>query len=235
MPLSKKKVEEIWANNYSAVKSRIMAKVADPTIAEDIAGDVFLGLLELSSSGTMRNEAKAETVLFSITTNKIYDWMRQKYREQPTDVSRLRFPEESSSSLFSSASYCAPQRVAGDYEAKEFSDHVMESASSLTDREQQAFMLMVVNGMTRFETAERMSVSATRVQQLVKTAKEKIADDLAKAYFPETDSGQGELGMWADKFFNAYLRLALKTGRLTDDLENQARDAWIKIKEKLEA
>lgn len=73
------------------------------------------------------------------------------------------------------------------------------------------------------------------MQHLVTRAKERVADDLAKVYFPDPDNGQGELSLWADKFYMAYLRLALKSGKLTDEIEENARNAWVKIKQKLEA
>jgi RNA polymerase sigma factor (sigma-70 family) len=223
MPVSNAQLQELWLKYYPIVKGRIIDKVQDATAVEDIAGEVFLGLVELVKKDGLRDDTKLESILFTITSRKIYDWMREKYKNQPLTASNAVYQ------------FITPSTVVGDYEAKEFSANVMTSVTNLTERQQQAFMMMVVNGTSRADTAETLNVSESRVQHLVTRAKERVADDLAKVYFPDPDNGQGELSLWADKFYMAYLRLALKSGKLTDEIEENARNAWVKIKQKLEA
>jgi len=223
MLITNDRLQKLWTKHYPTVKGRILEKIQDPTVAEDIAGEVFLGLVELAKKDGLRDDTKLEIILFTITTRKIYDWMRNKYRATPLSIAETY-------------SWCMPkdETVSREYEAKEFSNHVMNSVTSLTDRQQQVFTMMVVDGMSRFDASEKLNISESRVQHLVTRAKEIVADDLARVYFPEPDNGRDELSVWMDKFYTAYLRLALKTGKLTDELKENAKDAWVKIKQKME-
>lgn len=73
--------------------------------------------------------------------------MREKYKNQPLTASNAVYQ------------FITPSTVVGDYEAKEFSANVMTSVTNLTERQQQAFMMMVVNGTSRADTAETLNVS----------------------------------------------------------------------------
>ena len=227
MPISDAKLQKLWLKYYPRVKGRIIDRINDNTAAEDIASEVFLGLVELVKKKSLRDETKIERIIWTITSRKIHDWLREKYRlnAQSTSAQEGSYPLNA---------FLRRDSVTEEYQSKEFSGHVMNSVSNLTDRQQQAFTMMVVDGVSRTDTAEKLDISESRVQHLVTRAKEKVADDLAQLYFPEPDNGQGELMLWVDKFYMAYLRLAFKAGKLTYEIEESAREAWVKIKERLE-
>ena len=201
MPISDDKLQELWQRYYPRVKGRIIKKTQNISVAEDIAGEVFLGLVDLVKRGSLRDDTKIEKIIFTITSRKICDWIRTKYDDYMLNP------------IISYYSYDAipmTENIVHEYETKEFSDQIMTSASSLTDRQKQVFKMTVVEGMSSSDAAEKLQLSEGRIRHLVNRAKEIISNDLARTYFSDPDDGQPELCLWADKFYMAYLRLALK-------------------------
>lgn len=225
MPISDDELQELWQKHYPRVKGRIIEKIQNVSVAEDLAGEVFLGLVDLVKRGSLRDDTKIEKIIFTITSRKICDWIRTKYDDYMLNP------------IISYYSYGAipmTENVVHEYEKKEFSDQIMTSVSNLTDRQKQVFKMTVVEGMSSSDAAEKLQLSEGRIRHLVNRAKEIISDNLARTYFSDPDDGQPELCLWADKFYMAYMRLALKSGELTSENREGARAAWVKIKQKLE-
>jgi RNA polymerase sigma-70 factor, ECF subfamily len=148
--------ENLWEAFHTKLQQFILKRVPDEQNAEDILQEVFLKIH--ARIGTLRDEEKLQSWMYSITRNTIADY----YREQKATVElpdSLLLPEEP---------------LIGEDVVKELIPSVKEMVDSLPDEYREALILTEYEGLTQRELAERLGLSFSGAKSRVQRAREKL-------------------------------------------------------------
>lgn len=143
---------EIYQRHYDAVYTYLFYRCGDPPLAEDLAGEVFLRLVERISSYTYRGQPILAW-LYTVARNLLADWYRQAGRNDPLPL------EE--------------RMVAGGSSPSETAERRLEQAclvramQHLNESHRQVILLRFVEGLSHAETAQILgrTENATKVLQ----------------------------------------------------------------------
>lgn len=155
---------EIWVDQYGDSLYRFaLARVKDPSIAEDLVQETFLAAL-----GARRNfqgRSTTRTWLIAILKHKIVDYIRKKTREQDsdklesmTDGIDVNFTQRGDWQLRPSKWAKNPMKL---YEQKEFMDVLYHCMAELPERQAEAFMRREIDGLNTAEICKELNITAT--------------------------------------------------------------------------
>lgn len=147
----------------------VLTILQDAAEAEDAAQEVFIKVFETIQS--FRGDAGLSTWIYRIAVNKALDKLRRKKRRAMLQ-SILPFTQEAQSA----APFYHPG-VAMD--RKEEAAALFKAISMLSARQQTAFTLIKIQGMSYAEAAFSMQLSVKAIESLVSRAKQQMQKTLA--------------------------------------------------------
>ncbi|MDD2922141.1 MAG: sigma-70 family RNA polymerase sigma factor [Anaerolineales bacterium] len=141
----------VYDQYFSEVYRYVLYRVGDQTLAEDIASDVFVRLLESAQSGRTP-QTNLKGWLIGTASHVVADHFRKKYRH----------PEEE---ILDSMPDLAPG-IAAEVDQREQNNVVNAAYAKLTDEQQQALALRFGQGYSLEETAAIMKKNVNAVKAL---------------------------------------------------------------------
>jgi RNA polymerase sigma-70 factor (ECF subfamily) len=151
----------------------ILANAED---AEDMAQETFIKAF--NSMDTFREDAQFMTWLYRIAINKCYDYLKWKKRTKRFAILQPLYNAKDE-----------PLAMAGDFnhpgvvlENKEMAKTLFTALKSLPDKQQTAFVLFEMEGMTYKQIAETMAVSIPAVEAILFRARTALRKKLEAHY-----------------------------------------------------
>lgn len=149
--LDTKTIGAIYDQYFSEVYRYVLYRVGDQTLAEDIASDVFVRLLEATQSGNSpRTNLKGW--LMSTASHAVADHLRRKYRRPEEEISEA-MPDRGPS-------------LAAEVDQREQNRVVNEAYARLTAEQQHVLALRFGQGYSLEETATFMDKNVNAVKAL---------------------------------------------------------------------
>jgi len=121
---------------------------------EDVSTEVFIGLLEAIRQKKFREESSIGTYIYSITTHKITDYLRNKYK----NTKYPPYPVE-------------PLDPADRLERKDRTEWVLKSMKRLKSRDADILFLHYFSDLTQKQISELFCLSPRTVCETIKSAK----------------------------------------------------------------
>ncbi len=153
-----------WVDLYGDYLYRFaLARINDPTLAEDLVQETFLAALKSRRNFEMRSAAK--TWLTAILKHKIVDCIRKRQRERIIDNEEALdrsleafFNDDGNWKIHPSRWENNPVKH---YEQKEFLDILFDCLTAMPQRIARIFMLREMDGLKTDEICKVMEISAT--------------------------------------------------------------------------
>jgi RNA polymerase sigma-70 factor (ECF subfamily) len=149
--LDSKAIGAVYDQYFSEVYRYVLYRVGDQALAEDIASDVFIRLLEAVQSGH-GPQTSLKGWLIGTASHIVTDHMRRKYRRQEEEV------PESLPDL--------QPGPASETDRREQNRQLKEAMSKLTDEQQHVLTLRFNQGYSLEETATFMNKNVNAVKAL---------------------------------------------------------------------
>lgn len=149
--LDSQSVGAIYDQYFPEVHRYIRYRINDDAIAEDIASDVFVRLLEASQK-RQGPETNLKGWLIATTSNAVNDHLRRQYR-RPTETLSDFMPDETSN-------------VHAEVDLREQSRAVQAAYAQLTSEQQHVLALRFGQGYSLEETASYMKKKVNAVKAL---------------------------------------------------------------------
>lgn len=155
---------EIWVDQYGESLYRFaLARVKDPSIAEDLVQETFLAAL--GARKRFKGQSTTRTWLIAILKHKIVDYIRKKSREQDTDKLEsmtngidVNFTDRGDWKMRPNKWAKNPMKL---YEQKEFMDVLYHCLAELPERQAEAFMRREIDGLSTEEICKELDITAT--------------------------------------------------------------------------
>lgn len=155
-------IQELIVRYQPIVAFRVRKALgAQNTDCEDLVSEILSQVLEKIRTGEFRGESSLGTFVYTITSRRIVDYIREK-----TKVMKYA-PEPSP--------YPDPQET---LEIAEMSDRVKKALSRLKPKYQEVLYLYYYQELSRDEVADRLGVSTRKVSELVNYALKLIRKEL---------------------------------------------------------
>jgi RNA polymerase sigma-70 factor (ECF subfamily) len=149
--LDSKSIGAIYDQYFVEVHRYIRYRVNDEAVAEDIASDVFVRLLEASQKG-QGPQTNLKGWLIATASNAVNDHMRRKYR-RPTEALSDSMPD-------------AVASVHTEVDLREQNRAVQQAYAQLTDEQQHVLALRFNQGYSLEETALYMKKNINAIKAL---------------------------------------------------------------------
>ncbi|MBC7349444.1 MAG: sigma-70 family RNA polymerase sigma factor [Candidatus Aminicenantes bacterium] len=134
---------------------------AQNTDCEDLASEILSQVLEKIQTGEFRGESSLGTFVYTITSRRIVDYIREKTKVMKYAPEPAPFPD--------------PQET---LEVAEMSDRVKKALSRLKPKYREVLYLYYYQELSRNEVADRLGVSTRKVSELVNYALKLIRKEL---------------------------------------------------------
>jgi RNA polymerase sigma-70 factor, ECF subfamily len=144
-------ISAVFDRYYPEVFRFVRYRLNDETIAEDIASDVFVRLLEATKAGR-GPQTNLKAWLLATASHIVTDHLRRNYR-RPTDDLPETFPDGNPG-------------PSTDFEHKERDRHLKNALSTLTDEQQTVLTLRFNQSYSLEETASLMQKNVNAIKQL---------------------------------------------------------------------
>lgn len=131
------------------------------TDCEDLVSEILAQVLEKLQSGEFRGESSLGTFVYTITSRRIIDYIREKTKVMKYAPEPAPFPD--------------PQET---LEVAEMSEKVKRALSKLKPKYREVLYLYYYQELSREEVAERLKVSTRKVSELVNYALKLIRKEL---------------------------------------------------------
>jgi len=131
------------------------------TDCEDLVSEILAQVLEKLQSGEFRGESSLGTFVYTITSRRIIDYIREKTKVMKYAPEPAPFPD--------------PQET---LEVAEMSEKVKRALSKLKPKYREVLYLYYFQELSREEVAERLKVSTRKVSELVNYALKLIRKEL---------------------------------------------------------
>ena len=149
--LNQQVISAIYDQYFPEIYRYVLYRMSDPQLAEDIASDVFIRLLEAAQSGRAPKK-NLKGWLLSTASHVVMDHLRRKYRR----------PEEE---LFDTMPDLSPG-IASEIDQREQNRVVNDAYSKLTPEQQNVLALRFGQGYSLEETAALMDKKVNAVKAL---------------------------------------------------------------------
>jgi len=155
---------ETWVDDYGDALYRFaLARVKDPSVAEDLVQETFLA--GLGARKNFKGRSTTKTWLIAILKHKIVDHIRKKSREQDsdkleslTDDIEMNFTDRGEWRNRPNKWAKNPVKL---YEQKEFMDVLYRCLGELPARQSEAFLLREMDGLSTEEICKELDITAT--------------------------------------------------------------------------
>jgi len=149
--LDSQAVGDIYDQYFSEVYRYVCYRVSDETVAEDIASDVFVRLLE-AARNRKGPESNLKGWLIATASNAVNDHLRRQYR-RPTEALSESMPDESPS-------------VSAQVDLREQNHIVRLAYAQLTTEQQHVLALRFGLGYSIEETASQLKKNINAIKAL---------------------------------------------------------------------
>jgi len=149
--LDSQSIGAIYDKYFSEVHRYVRYRINDDTVAEDIASDVFVRLLEASQK-RQGPETNLKGWLIATASNAVNDHLRRQYR-RPTETLSDTMPDHTSS-------------VHAEVDLREQNRAVQSAYAQLTPEQQHVLALRFNQGYSLEETASHMKKKVNAVKAL---------------------------------------------------------------------
>jgi len=149
--LDSQSIGAIYDQYFTVIYRYVRYRITDDAVAEDIASDVFVRLLEASQKG-QGPETNMKGWLIATASNAVNDYLRRKYR-RPTETLSDAMPD-------------AAPNVHAEIDLREQNRAVKAAYAQLTDEQQHVLALRFNLGYSLEETALYMKKKVNAVKAL---------------------------------------------------------------------
>ncbi len=149
--IDSKAIGAIYDRYFSEVYRYVMYRVGDQTLAEDIASDVFIRLLEAVNEGRAP-KTNLKGWLIGTASHVVADHMRKKYRRPEEEVTEL-LPD-------------LKPGPASEVDQREQNRAIQSAYTQLTSEQQNVLALRFGQGYSLEETAQLMNKNVNAVKAL---------------------------------------------------------------------
>ena len=160
--MKQQKIEEIWTSFGDKLKTFILSKVDNDTVADDILQEVFLRVHK--HLGSLHDTTKIRPWIYQITRNVIID----HFRKTKKDIFRLQDPPES-----------VTENSSTDVMTEAMRD-MINMMDNLPPESCEALCLTELEGMSQKEYAEIKGISYTAAKSRIQRARKSLRDMLMK-------------------------------------------------------
>ena len=182
-----------WVDQYGDLLYRFaMARVKDPSVAEDLVQETFLAALH--ARDRFEGRSKVRTWLIAILKHKIIDHIRRKIKEQPSDkldvvaeIDAQGFDESGKWHLRPNSWDVHPDEA---YRQKEFVETLYRCLAELPDRLAQAFILREIDDFSTAEICKVLNITATNSWVMLYRARMSLRQCLEKNWFESLTAGK---------------------------------------------
>lgn len=161
---SEEAFQDLFRHYYARVHAFILGRVADPQLAQEVAGDVFFEVWR--SADRFRGESRVSSWLFGIAHYRCLAALRMRHaakrsRVVPTNVEYLQAVPDPSH---------GPDRI----DSREELQMVMEAIEQLPETYRAVAELALVEGLSHDEIAGRLGIRADNVRTRVSRARAQL-------------------------------------------------------------
>ena len=149
--LDQQAIGAVYDQYFSEIYRYVLYRLGDPTLAEDIASDVFVRLLESVQSGHPP-QTNLKGWLIGTASHVITDHLRQKYRRPEEEISES-IPDRGPS-------------ITAEVDQREQNRIVNDAYAQLTPEQQHVLALRFGQGYSLEETATLMNKNVNAVKAL---------------------------------------------------------------------
>lgn len=160
--------EQIWRQYHDRVQRFVQRRVSDPDVAEDIVQDVFLKVH--GRLGTLRDPERLEAWLFQIARYAVIDHYRQRSTIPLEDATALPAEQQEETPV-----------------AHELIPCLLAAIERLPERDREALLLVVRDGLRQREVAERQGLSISGAKSRIQRARAKVRGFLEWCCRPQFD------------------------------------------------
>lgn len=168
--------ESIWEMFCCKLKSFILKKINNDSVADDIQQEVFIKIHE--NIDKLRDETKIKSWVYQITRNTITDYYRANNKTY-LDIDSIQTPIKMSQDKY-------PEIIERDIE-DEITSGLKDLVVSLPEKYAQAILLTEYNGLTQVELAKKLKISSSGAKSRVQRARQMIKDTLMNCCHYEFD------------------------------------------------
>ena len=182
---------EHWVDRYGDLLYRFaMARVKDPSIAEDLVQETFLAALH--SRRRFEGRSAPRTWLIAILKHKIIDHIRKKTKEQTSD--KLETLSDGDDDFDANGKWhlrpkkwsIHPDEV---YQQKEFMETLYRCLGQLPERLAKAFVLREIDEMSTEEICKSLDITATNSWVMLYRARMSLRRCLELNWFDALKAG----------------------------------------------
>jgi RNA polymerase sigma-70 factor (ECF subfamily) len=153
--------ETIWNAFCCVLKSFIIKRISDPSLADDILQEVFIKIHE--KIDTLKDKTKIQSWVYQITRNTIVDY----YRKQKMKLEDI---EEFSDQV--------TDEMPEDIPARDIADSLKAMVEKLPDKYAHALLLVEFQGIAQKDLAKKLGISVSGAKSRVQRGRELLKDSL---------------------------------------------------------
>ncbi|NPV83281.1 MAG: sigma-70 family RNA polymerase sigma factor [Candidatus Aminicenantes bacterium] len=155
-------IQELMVRYRPIIAFRVRKALgAQNTDCEDLVSEILSQVLEKLQTGEFRGESSLGTFVYTITSRRIVDYIREKTKVMKYAPEPAPFPD--------------PQET---LEVAEMSEKVKRALTRLKPKYREVLYLYYYQELSREEVAERLKVSTRKVSELVNYALKLIRKEL---------------------------------------------------------
>lgn len=157
-------LEEIIIQYKPVVSFRVRRSIGSFTPDwEDIVNEIMVNTIDQLRSGTFRGDSSVGTFIYTITSRRIVDFIRQKNKS-------LKFAPEPNP-------YPAPPDI---LDQKERSEYLIAQIKNLKPKYREALYLYYYKELSRDEVAKKLGISPRRVSERINYAQKLLKKNMTK-------------------------------------------------------
>jgi len=161
------KTEIIWKTFNHQLRSFILPRISDPSLADDILQEVFLKIH--SKIDTLKDETKIHSWIYQIIRNTIIDY----YRKQKT-----RLEDINSIPLDNYNTFPVIDEITEESPAQEIASGLREMVEALPEKYTQTLLLVEFQGLSQIELAQKLGISVSGAKSRVQRGRHMLRDSL---------------------------------------------------------
>lgn len=155
------KTETIWNAFCCQLRSFILHRISDPSLADDILQDVFLKVH--SNIDNLKDDLKISSWVYQIARNTIIDYYR-KHKIRLEDIDTIPVIDETTE----------------ESPAQEIASGLKGMVESLPEKYAQALLLVEFQGLSQIELARKLGISVSGAKSRVQRGRQMLRDSLMK-------------------------------------------------------
>ncbi|MGB9893767.1 MAG: RNA polymerase sigma factor [Candidatus Saccharicenans sp.] len=155
-------IQELMVRYRPIIAFRVRKALGPQNVdCEDLVSEIMSQVLEKIQTGEFRGESSLGTFVYTITSRRIVDYIREKTKVMKYAPEPAPFPD--------------PQET---LEAQEMSERIKKALERLKPKYREALYLYYYQELSRDEVAARLGVSTRKVSELVNYALKLIRKEL---------------------------------------------------------